>query len=58
MITGYWEKAEFPFALVPSFAKLKLAGGSIQGYGCSVRPGLYVQAPTVLQSVLCGCGAS
>lgn len=39
MITGYWEKAEFPFALVPSFAKLKLAGGSIQGYGCSVRPG-------------------
>mmetsp|Transcript_25590 Transcript_25590/g.64931 ORF Transcript_25590/g.64931 Transcript_25590/m.64931 type:complete len:461 (-) Transcript_25590:299-1681(-) len=34
VIAGYWEKAEFPFKLVPSFAKLGLAGGSIRGYGC------------------------
>jgi hypothetical protein len=37
VIVPYWEKAEFPFALVPSFGKLRLAGGTIQGYGCSVR---------------------
>jgi glutaryl-CoA dehydrogenase len=30
----YWERAEFPFELVPKIAELKLAGGTIQGYGC------------------------
>mmetsp|Transcript_12566 Transcript_12566/g.27116 ORF Transcript_12566/g.27116 Transcript_12566/m.27116 type:complete len:444 (-) Transcript_12566:761-2092(-) len=34
VITKYWEKAEFPFELVESFAKLNLAGGSVRGYGC------------------------
>ncbi len=33
----YWERAEFPFELVPKLAKLGIVGGSIQGYGC---PGL------------------
>ena len=36
VIAEYWEKAEFPHSLVPSFAKLGLAGGSIKGYGCPV----------------------
>ena len=39
VIAGYWEKAEFPFALVPGFAKLNLAGGGIKGYGCPVSTG-------------------
>ncbi|HEX2350439.1 MAG TPA: acyl-CoA dehydrogenase family protein [Ktedonobacterales bacterium] len=34
---GYWDRAEFPFELVPKLARLGIVGGSIQGYGC---PGL------------------
>jgi glutaryl-CoA dehydrogenase len=34
VINGYWERAEFPFALVPKIAELGLAGGVIEGYGC------------------------
>ena len=26
----YWEKAEFPFELVPKLAQLKVSGGTIQ----------------------------
>ena len=36
LLSRYWEKAEFPFDLVPGFAKLMLPGGGIKGYGCSV----------------------
>jgi glutaryl-CoA dehydrogenase len=34
---GYWERAEFPFALVPGYAGLQIAGGQLRGNGC---PGL------------------
>jgi glutaryl-CoA dehydrogenase len=34
VINGYWERAEFPFALVPKIAALNLAGGTIEGYDC------------------------
>ena len=34
IINDYWEKAEFPFELVPKLAELNIAGGSIQGHGC------------------------
>jgi acyl-CoA dehydrogenase len=37
----YWEKAEFPFELVPKIAALQLAGGTIEGYGC---PGMSATA--------------
>jgi glutaryl-CoA dehydrogenase len=37
IINDYWERAEFPFELVPKLAELGIAGGTIQGYGC---PGL------------------
>ncbi|ACV77282.1 acyl-CoA dehydrogenase family protein [Nakamurella multipartita] len=37
IINDYWERAEFPFELVPKLAKLGIVGGAIQGYGC---PGL------------------
>jgi glutaryl-CoA dehydrogenase len=37
IINDYWERAEFPFELVPKLAALRLAGGTIEGYGC---PGL------------------
>jgi glutaryl-CoA dehydrogenase len=34
IINDYWERAEFPFELVPKLADLNLAGGTIDGYGC------------------------
>jgi glutaryl-CoA dehydrogenase len=37
IINDYWERAEFPFELVPKLARLGIVGGAIQGYGC---PGL------------------
>ncbi|KAD3632986.1 acyl-CoA dehydrogenase [Arthrobacter yangruifuii] len=37
VINDYWERAEFPFELVPRLAALNIAGGTITGYGC---PGL------------------
>ena len=37
VINDYWERAEFPFELVPGLAGLNLAGGTISGHGC---PGL------------------
>ncbi|KAJ0978266.1 hypothetical protein J5N97_013740 [Dioscorea zingiberensis] len=33
----HWEKAEFPYHAIPKLASLKVAGGTIKGYGC---PGL------------------
>ena len=41
VINGYWERAEFPFELVPKIAELQLAGGTIEGYGC---PGMSATA--------------
>src|SRR3984893_9253325 len=34
IINDYWERAEFPFELIPKLAALKIAGSSIVGYGC------------------------
>ncbi len=34
VINDYWERAEFPFELVPKLAKLGVAGTTIDGYGC------------------------
>ncbi len=41
VINDYWERAEFPFELIPKMAALNIAGGSIQGYGC---PGMSTTA--------------
>src|SRR3954470_9532804 len=37
IINDYWDRAEFPFELVPKLAELGIVGGNVQGYGC---PGL------------------
>jgi glutaryl-CoA dehydrogenase len=34
IINEYWDKAEFPFELVPKLAELGVAGSTIEGYGC------------------------
>ncbi len=41
IINDYWERAEFPFELIPKLAALGIAGGSIQGYGA---PGMSTTA--------------
>jgi glutaryl-CoA dehydrogenase len=41
VINDYWERAEFPFDLVPKIAELGLAGGVIEGHGC---PGMSATA--------------
>ncbi|MGY1845288.1 acyl-CoA dehydrogenase family protein [Modestobacter sp. SYSU DS0875] len=33
VINDYWERAEFPFALLPGIAGLGIAGGTVQGHG-------------------------
>ncbi len=37
VINDYWDRAEFPWALVPKLAGLGIVGSTIEGYGC---PGL------------------
>ena len=37
IINDYWDRAAFPFELVPKIARLGIVGGTIEGYGC---PGL------------------
>src|SRR5579875_1032553 len=34
VMNDYWDRAEFPFALIPRLAELNICGTSIQGYGC------------------------
>jgi len=41
IINDYWERAEFPFELVPKIAGLGLTGGVIKGHGC---PGMSATA--------------
>jgi glutaryl-CoA dehydrogenase len=33
IINDYWERAQFPFELIPKLAALNIAGGSLKGYG-------------------------
>ena len=33
VINDYWERAEFPFELLPKMAQLDIAGGTVVGYG-------------------------
>jgi glutaryl-CoA dehydrogenase len=48
-INDYWERAEFPFELVPAFAELGIAGGTIQGYG---SPGMSAVAAGLVAAEL------
>ncbi|MEX5719166.1 acyl-CoA dehydrogenase family protein [Geodermatophilus maliterrae] len=48
-INDYWERAEFPFELVPGFAKLGIAGGTVQGYG---SPGMSAVAAGLVAAEL------
>ena len=34
VIAAYWERAEFPFELVPKLARLNLGGATLAGNDC------------------------
>src|SRR6266566_9636111 len=55
IINDYWERAEFPFELVPKIAALHVAGGNIQGYGC---PGMSPIAAGLVEQELARADAS
>jgi glutaryl-CoA dehydrogenase len=45
----YWDRAEFPFEIIPKFRELGLIGGPIRGYGC---PGLSLVAAGLVSQEL------
>src|SRR5262245_9567583 len=55
VINDYWERAEFPFELIPKLAALNVAGASIQGYGC---PGMSALATGLMMLELARGDAS
>lgn len=55
IITQYWEKAEFPFSVIPKLAALNVAGGTIKDYGC---PGLSITASAIALAEMARVDAS
>lgn len=54
-INAAWERADFPYEILPAFAELGIAGTSIEGYGC---PGLTrLQAGLVAMELSRGDGS-
>ncbi len=55
VINEAWERADFPYEILPEFAKLGIVGTAIQGYGC---PGLTrLQAGLVAMELSRGDGS-
>ncbi|XP_072979879.1 acyl-coenzyme A oxidase 4, peroxisomal-like [Typha angustifolia] len=55
IMAGYWEKAEFPFHIIPKLGDLRVAGGTIKGYGC---PGFSITGSAIVISELARVDAS
>ncbi|KAK1398235.1 Acyl-coenzyme A oxidase 4, peroxisomal [Heracleum sosnowskyi] len=55
IMTKYWEKAEFPFEVVPKLGALCIAGGTIKGYGC---PGLSITGSAIAYAEVARVDAS
>ncbi|WOL06879.1 acyl-coenzyme A oxidase 4, peroxisomal [Canna indica] len=55
IMAEYWEKAEFPFHVVPKLATLSIAGGTIKGYGC---PGLSITGSAIATAEIARVDAS
>ena len=57
IINDYWERAEFPFELIPKLAELNVCGGTIKGYGCpgmsSVASGLVASEMARVDGSIC-----
>ncbi|KAL2635613.1 hypothetical protein R1flu_007092 [Riccia fluitans] len=55
VIARFWERAEFPFELVPKFATLNVSGGTIKGYGC---PGMSILSSALVNAEIARVDAS
>ncbi len=55
IIGPYWERAEFPWELVPKIRELGIIGGSLRGYGC---PGISPVADGLIAAELARGDAS
>jgi glutaryl-CoA dehydrogenase len=55
VINDHWERAQFPFALLPGLARLGIIGGTIEGYGC---PGLSPLGVGIVAHELSRCDGS
>ncbi|KAI5663421.1 hypothetical protein M9H77_22744 [Catharanthus roseus] len=55
IMAQYWEKAEFPFEVVPKLGALHVAGGTIKGYGC---PGLSITGSAIATAEIARVDAS
>ncbi|KAK4253288.1 hypothetical protein QN277_010612 [Acacia crassicarpa] len=55
IMAEYWEKAKFPFHVIPKLGALCIAGGTIKGYGC---PGLSITANAVATAEVARVDAS
>src|SRR5688572_12371041 len=54
-INDYWERAEFPFELVPKIAELGISGGTVEGYG---SPGMSAVAAGLVAAEWARAGGS
>ncbi|KAG5393833.1 hypothetical protein IGI04_023796 [Brassica rapa subsp. trilocularis] len=52
----YWEKAEFPFHIIPKLGALGVVGGSIKGYGCPGHITANAIATAEISRVDASCG--
>ncbi|EXB99423.1 Acyl-coenzyme A oxidase 4 [Morus notabilis] len=55
IMAEYWEKAEFPFEVIPKLGALRVAGGTIKGYGC---PGLSLTGSAIATAEMARVDAS
>ncbi|KAL8504788.1 hypothetical protein ACS0TY_016105 [Phlomoides rotata] len=55
IMAKYWEKAEFPFEVIPKLGSLGIAGGIIKGFGC---PNLSFTADAVATAEIARVDAS
>ncbi|KAK1322240.1 Acyl-coenzyme A oxidase 4, peroxisomal [Acorus calamus] len=55
IMAKYWEKAEFPFHIIPKLGSLCVTGGTIKGYGC---PGLSITGSAIVTAEIARVDAS
>ncbi|KAK4744525.1 hypothetical protein SAY87_010837 [Trapa incisa] len=55
IMARYWERAEFPFHVVPKLGTLRISGGTIKGYGC---PGMSITGSAIATAEVARVDAS
>ncbi|KAK4793956.1 hypothetical protein SAY86_011950 [Trapa natans] len=55
IMARYWERAEFPFHVVPKLGTLRISGSTIKGYGC---PGMSITGSAIATAEVARVDAS